>query len=345
MLLLLQHYFSLAPQTPAEVAKRRALQEAAQRIMSVAFRPLAEEVTLAPLSDPQAPERAGPSFEIYSDVALSPYPEARWPILLERLEDAVAGCVELGRHASGLPRSGETLAISAAISPRRRRRLMLSIGFSGWAMCRLATDPDPYDDPRGVSGYMRAYAGEPDLDEVIRFQAPPFRRANMQPIGVTVVSVTLDGVADPTYPLLGSGVDLLDNPVFEGRNGVIAEDGVEPIAPFHLAVRQGTASFSRATVLSNPQSPYREFNAINFAVDAGFIERATGIASLTGVWQQRLQSLEAMTAQASDEGLCLPAAERRVGLVALALATSPCVWSAWCWSMSHQGRSGAPRPC
>lgn len=28
---------------------------------------------------------------------------------------------------------------------------------------------------------------------------------------------------------------------------------------------------------------------------------------------------EAMTAQASDEGLCLPAAERRVGLVALAL--------------------------
>ena len=73
----------------------------------------------------------------------------------------------------------------------------------------------------------------------------------MQPIGVTVVSVTLDGVADPTYPLLGSGVDLLDNPVFEGRNGVIAEDGLEPIAPFHLAVRQGTASFSRATAPSN----------------------------------------------------------------------------------------------
>ena len=65
--------------------------------MSVAFRLLAEEVTLAPLSDPQAPERAGPSFEIYSDVALSPYPEARWCILLERLEDAVAGCVELGQ--------------------------------------------------------------------------------------------------------------------------------------------------------------------------------------------------------------------------------------------------------
>ncbi len=52
---------------------------------------------------------------------------------------------------------------------------MLSITFAGWAQCRLPTDPDPYDEPRGVSGYMYAYAGEPDLDRLIRFQDPPFR--------------------------------------------------------------------------------------------------------------------------------------------------------------------------
>ena len=35
--------------------------------------------------------------------------------------------------------------------------------FTGWFQCRLATDPDPTDEPRGVSGYVRAVAGEPDL--------------------------------------------------------------------------------------------------------------------------------------------------------------------------------------
>ena len=43
---------------------------------------------------------------------------------------------------------------------------MLVIEFNGWFQCRLATDPDPYDEPRGVSGYVHAYAGEPDLDRL-----------------------------------------------------------------------------------------------------------------------------------------------------------------------------------
>lgn len=92
MLLLLQHYFSLAPRTEAEAIRRRELQRAAQRIMSVAVRPLAEEVTLSPLDDPGDPLRAGPSFEIYSDVSLSPYPAARWEILFERLDAVISTC-------------------------------------------------------------------------------------------------------------------------------------------------------------------------------------------------------------------------------------------------------------
>ena len=111
MLLMLQHYFSLAPRTQAEAALRQGLREASQRIMSVAIRPLAEEVTLAPLDDPAAPERAGPSFEIYSDVALSPYPQARWPILLERLDDIIASCSVLGADMPRVAAIGETLAI------------------------------------------------------------------------------------------------------------------------------------------------------------------------------------------------------------------------------------------
>jgi hypothetical protein len=113
MLLMLQHYFSLAPRADdvAAEARRRALQLSSQRIMSVAVRPLAEEVTKAPLDDPQAPERAGPSFEIYSDVSLSPYPEARWTILLERLDALVADCADLGQESSRVGAIGETLSI------------------------------------------------------------------------------------------------------------------------------------------------------------------------------------------------------------------------------------------
>jgi Ferritin-like len=113
MLLMLQHYFSLAPQMgdAAARASRRAQQAAAQRIMSIAVRPLAEEVTKAPLDDPQAPERAGPSFEVYSEVTLSPYPEARWILLLERLGAIVAECGELAGEQPRVGAIGETLAI------------------------------------------------------------------------------------------------------------------------------------------------------------------------------------------------------------------------------------------
>ena len=47
---------------------------------------------------------------------------------------------------------------------------MIALAFDGWAECRLATDPDPSDEPRGVSGWTFAVAGEPDLDRIIRLQ-------------------------------------------------------------------------------------------------------------------------------------------------------------------------------
>jgi hypothetical protein len=169
---------------------------------------------------------------------------------------------------------------------------MLSVTFAGWAQTRLATDPDPYDETRGVSGYVRAYAGEPDLDRIIRFQSPPFRRTHTPVIGVTVTSVSLHGAEDAAHPLIGAKVDLLDGPKLEGRNGVIAEDALEPIVPFHLSLDKGSHHLSRATVPSDPKSPYREFNAIDFIRDADFIERATGISSLVDIWQNRLSLLE-----------------------------------------------------
>jgi hypothetical protein len=115
---------------------------------------------------------------------------------------------------------------------------MLTLAFDGWAECRLATDPDPSDEPRGVSGWTFAVAGEPDLDRIIRLQPDhAVGRPLGPPIGVRVRSVQLSGDTVADHPLVGAAVDLLGDPVFEGRNGIAAEDAQEPILPFILAVR------------------------------------------------------------------------------------------------------------
>jgi hypothetical protein len=187
---------------------------------------------------------------------------------------------------------------------------MLSVTFAGWALCRLPTDPDPYDEPRGVSGYMRSYAGEPDLDRIIRFQAPPFVRSHAHEIGVVVRSISLDGQVIAGHPLLGAQVHLLNDAKFEGRNGVIAEDGLEPIVPFDFSIVGGADRLRRATVPSDPRSPYREFNATDAIEDAGFMERATGIASLIAVWRDRVAALQDDLAAADPEAR--PALEERI---------------------------------
>ena len=61
--------------------------------------------------------------------------------------------------------------------------------FNGWFQCRLATDPDPTDEPRGVSGYVRAVAGEPDLDRILRLQPPVVQRSYCPQVGVKVRAV------------------------------------------------------------------------------------------------------------------------------------------------------------
>ena len=54
-----------------------------------------------------------------------------------------------------------------ALGPAR----LLTIGFEGYFMCRLATDPDPTNETRGMSGYTMALSTEQALDYVIRLQA------------------------------------------------------------------------------------------------------------------------------------------------------------------------------
>ena len=170
---------------------------------------------------------------------------------------------------------------------------MIELRFSGWFQCRLATDPDPYDEPRGVSGYVHAYVGEPDLDRIVSFQPPAFVRPLGPQLGVMVDRVHRDGLPVGDHPLLGARVDLLGSPKFEGRNGVVADDGFEPVYPFELEIAKEEFRLVRSIAPTDPEYPYPEYFAGGVEGAPDEIREATGIPSLVPVWQQRRDSLQA----------------------------------------------------
>jgi hypothetical protein len=103
--------------------------------------------------------------------------------------------------------------------------------------------------------------------------------------------VLLDG--EPLeHPFLGASVRLLNNPKFEGRNWIIAQDGFEPIVPFHLAIASPRTSLDRAHAdkVVPPFSPELRAQGLVFA--PGDIREASGIWDLAAVWRTRASRLQ-----------------------------------------------------
>lgn len=165
---------------------------------------------------------------------------------------------------------------------------MLSLYFSGWFQCRLATDPDPTDEPRGVSGFTFAVAGEPDLDRIIRLHDPVAPRSHGPPVGVRVTRVAREGRDQEDHPLLGAAVRLLDDPRFESWNAILRPGSRGPIHPFHLEIEGGDVRIRRRDILC-PQSPdlplyqvppeclARRGAVVSMAMDHVRIADATGV--------------------------------------------------------------------
>jgi hypothetical protein len=126
--------------------------------------------------------------------------------------------------------------------------------FSGWVQVRLATNPDPTDEPRGVSGYTFALPGEPDLDRILRTSNPVAPRSHGPPIGVFIRAIAIDGTQIIGHPLVGAQLDLLGEPKFESVNEVMMEQGEEPLAPFDVQLVQGGFRLRRAALL-DPSQP------------------------------------------------------------------------------------------
>ncbi|HVC83172.1 MAG TPA: hypothetical protein VNL35_22000 [Chloroflexota bacterium] len=134
----------------------------------------------------------------------------------------------------------------------------IAINFEGYIMCRLAVDPDPSDEQRGVSGYTLALAREDNLDNWIQLNpssgyldrnlrepGKSMVKAKALNLGVKVTGVQLDGrdFAEG-QSLLGGHVNLLDDPqaghpIFEGRNDIIgSDDEIQfPIDPFIIDIQ------------------------------------------------------------------------------------------------------------
>jgi len=188
---------------------------------------------------------------------------------------------------------------------------MLTLEFAGWFCCRLSTDPDPSDEPRGVSGWTYAVAGEPDLDRIIRFQDVPVARKPGPAVGVVVRGVALDGRVLQSHPLLGGRVELLDEAKFEGRNGLVSEDGREPMLPFHLAISGDGLRISRRDPLDaqdkpiyeiEPQLLLRQFMEAGDPPSSQQVLGAAGIADVLEHERERARELRAALDAAKQAG-------------------------------------------
>lgn len=153
------------------------------------------------------------------------------------------------------------------MSKARRTSIVgeLEINFEGFFACRIATDPDPTDEPRGMSGYTMALPAEDPLDQAIRLQiGPEYLERNARPplremfrnrefmLGVKVRSVTFGKEKAPWKKadgLLGAHVNLtggdppLGGPVFDSRNCITGNDDTMAfiVYPFNLSVGGGEA--------------------------------------------------------------------------------------------------------
>jgi hypothetical protein len=181
----------------------------------------------------------------------------------------------------------------------------LILEFGGRCMIRQPTDPDPYDERRGMSGYTFAFGDEPDLNRIIYFhEHPDFRvRSHCAKLGVYVTRAVVVGGDEPrAYPALeGAQFDLLGDPVLENRNWNLTRPGYEPIAPFHVQIRTPQISIDRLDVLDGvhpDQEPWKAplekleaKGARGLELEPSTVGRATGVYDFPSVLGKRLEDL------------------------------------------------------
>jgi hypothetical protein len=213
---------------------------------------------------------------------------------------------------------------------------LLDIDFEGYFLCRLTTDPDPTDEPRGVSGYTLALADEENLDNWIQLNpSPEYLARNFREPGPTLVAkgdinlgVKVTGtrpgpeVYPPAERLIGLPVNLLPDPQtgypkFEGRNDIVGSDDniAFAIDPFILDISSpdGAVRVHRQDLLPGNEPIWRlapdqyqdHVGHLDTAIDSnapGPLEviQAIGVYDFSAFFRDRSRWIEAQMARTTD---------------------------------------------
>ncbi len=192
---------------------------------------------------------------------------------------------------------------------------MMTVTFEGWFQCRFATDPDPTDDPRGVSGPTFSVPGEPPFDRIIRlndFVKPRYPRDRSP--GVTVTSVAINGQNAASHSLIGASVNLLGSPSYQQRNMILVllvPMFQAPIDPFHIQIKGNGIEISRVDYidLAHPNLSYKDVflnstltqrRGNQIAVQSVEVAEKTGFMNYREVRRQRLDDLKRLREHEAD---------------------------------------------
>ena len=180
--------------------------------------------------------------------------------------------------------------------------MWLYLSFEGYFQLRFATDPDPTDEPRGVSGYTFALAGEPDFDNVM----------HLQPDEEGVVERRFGVAADAPGPRVGVTVRqakwfdeekliYTDAPEYTDarvsfvkaqlteRNGIIIRNDLFAIDPLRVQVRKkrGALILDREDFLdpNNPDLPITQTTSemLERRQPQGLTDNSVEVAKATGL--------------------------------------------------------------
>jgi len=230
----------------------------------------------------------------------------------------------------------------------------LVLGFAGYFQLRMATDPDPTDDPRGMSGYTFALPGEPDFDGILHFQPDEpgvwersFGSDGFAPrVGVRVVSATLSGVAAPEF--VGARLSMPDARLVE-RNGLVVRNDFFALDPVEVRCeKDGLPFLVRRDELDpgRPGLPIVDADSpmLKRRQPASWVSPSAEVAAATGLPQP-----------VTDQVLIANRLHRRACLIELLAATTDPVARAalevrigeleivrrW-WDLSQEGPDGPP---
>jgi hypothetical protein len=166
----------------------------------------------------------------------------------------------------------------------------------------MTTDPDPTDEKRGVSGYTFAFAGEPDLDNIIHFQPDEpgvvereFGPAGGPKVGVTVRSATRDGNDAPEF--VGARIAFIDNCQVREENGVLVRNDLFVLDPLHVTLTQnGKVLLDRIDYL-DPKHPDTPLEKVSGALlerrqPMGFVSMSQEVANATGIGLATVENLK-----------------------------------------------------